>query len=96
MGRACNKAVTIAEILKRKTPLHQITALSSCELVDVYEPIEEGLDQVESKRYVSCMIITLSKTDTLDQQNIGYQVSLFIIYYLLFCLNQYLFTRFFF
>lgn len=96
MGRACNKAVTIAEILKRKTPLHQITALSSCELVDVYEPIEEGLDQVESKRYVSCMIITLSKTDTLDQQNIGYQVSLFIIYSLLFCLNQYLFTRFFF
>ena len=41
MGRACNKAVTIAEILKRKAPLHQITSLSSCELVDIFEPLEE-------------------------------------------------------
>eukprot|EP00814_Leptocylindrus_danicus_P014782 CAMPEP_0116033670 /NCGR_PEP_ID=MMETSP0321-20121206/19138_1 /TAXON_ID=163516 /ORGANISM="Leptocylindrus danicus var. danicus, Strain B650" /LENGTH=179 /DNA_ID=CAMNT_0003509811 /DNA_START=135 /DNA_END=674 /DNA_ORIENTATION=- len=72
MGRAVNKAVTIAEILKRKAPLHQITSLSSCELVDIYEPLEEGLDQVQTKRYVSCMVITLS-TGPLDQNNIGYQ-----------------------
>jgi DNA-binding protein len=73
MGRAVNKAVTIAEILKRKAPLHQITSLSSVELTDIYEPLEEGLDIVESKRYVSCMTIILSKTP-LDISNIGYQV----------------------
>mmetsp|Transcript_11794 Transcript_11794/g.14699 ORF Transcript_11794/g.14699 Transcript_11794/m.14699 type:complete len:145 (-) Transcript_11794:132-566(-) len=72
MGRACNKAVTIAEILKRKAPLHQITSLSSCELVDVFEPLEEGLDRVESTRYVSCMIIFLSKSP-LDCTDKGYQ-----------------------
>jgi DNA-binding protein len=62
MGRAINKAVTIAEILKRKMPLHQWNVLSSVEMIDVYEPVEEGLDIVTSRRYVSCMKITLSLT----------------------------------
>lgn len=75
MGRAINKAVTIAEILKRKLPLHQINCLTSSEIVDVFEPLEEGLDIVESKRYVSCMTITLSTTDaSIDKNSIGYQV----------------------
>ena len=40
----------------------------------IYEPLEEGLDVVESKRYVSCMTITLSMTsDGLDANDIGYQ-----------------------
>lgn len=74
MGRAINKAVTIAEILKRKLPLHQVNCLTSSEIVDVFEPLEEGLDVVESKRYVSCMTITLSTTDTcIDKTSIGYQ-----------------------
>jgi len=51
MGKAINKAVTIAEILKRKMPLHQITTLSSCEIVNVFEPLEEGLDTVVSQHY---------------------------------------------
>mmetsp|Transcript_60542 Transcript_60542/g.89817 ORF Transcript_60542/g.89817 Transcript_60542/m.89817 type:complete len:113 (-) Transcript_60542:347-685(-) len=76
MGRAINKAVTIAEILKRKMPLHQITSLTSCEIVDVFEPLEEGLDVVESRRFVSCMIITLSRDgEGMDLKDIGYQVS---------------------
>jgi ribonucleases P/MRP protein subunit RPP25 len=89
MGRAMNKAVTIAEILKRKMPLHQWNQLSSVEMIDTYEPVEEGLDIVTSRRYVSCMTITLSvsiiqsddpmnpmPTDTnniLDTNHIGYQ-----------------------
>ena len=74
MGRAINKAVTIAEILKRKMPLHQITSLSSCEMIDVFEPLEEGLDVVTTKRYVSCMKITLSRDGQgMDQTDIGYQ-----------------------
>jgi DNA-binding protein len=72
MGRAINKAVTIAEILKRKMPLHQINQLSSLEMVDVYEPLEEGLDVVTSRRYVSCIKITLSLSQ-LDVNHAGYQ-----------------------
>lgn len=74
MGRAINKAVTIAEILKRKMPLHQVNSLNSVEMIDVFEPLEEGLDTVTSRRYVSCMKITLSKTkDAIDPNDIGYQ-----------------------
>mmetsp|Transcript_13552 Transcript_13552/g.28617 ORF Transcript_13552/g.28617 Transcript_13552/m.28617 type:complete len:167 (-) Transcript_13552:2042-2542(-) len=74
MGRAINKAVTIAEILKRKMPLHQCNALSSVEMVDIFEPLEEGLDRVTSRRYVSCMQITLSKSlEGIDVNGIGYQ-----------------------
>jgi Alba len=68
MGRAINKAVTIAEILKRKMPLHQWNVLSSLEMIDLYEPIEEGLDLVENRRYVSCLTITLSLTLLPQQQ----------------------------
>jgi hypothetical protein len=43
-------------------------------LLQIYEPLEEGLDIVESKRHVSCMTITLSITgDGLDVTDIGYQ-----------------------
>jgi hypothetical protein len=74
MGRAINKAVTIAEILKRKMPLHQLNSLSSVEMIDVFEPLEEGLDTVTSRRYVSCMKITLSNTaEGIDPTDIGYQ-----------------------
>ena len=74
MGRAINKAVTIAEILKRKVPLHQMNILTSVAMIDVYEPVEEGLDVVTSRRYVSCMKITLSLTaDQLDTAHSGYQ-----------------------
>ena len=74
MGRAINKAVTIAEILKRKMPLHQSNSLSSVEMIDMFEPLEEGLDTVTSRRYVSCMKITLSRTaEGIDTKDIGYQ-----------------------
>lgn len=46
MGRAINKTVTVAEILKRRIAgLHQNTIIESIEMTDVYEPIEEGLDR---------------------------------------------------
>jgi hypothetical protein len=68
MGRAINKAVTIAEILKRKMPLHQINGLSSVEMIDIFEPLEEGLDRVTSRRYgtlpcamLRCLVAHLSR-----------------------------------
>merc|ERR1711866_9766 len=52
--------------------LHQITALGSVDIVDEYEPLEEGLDKVTDTRNVSTIEITLSK-DALDTSNKGYQ-----------------------
>lgn len=45
LGRAINKAVTVAEVLRRKfANIHQLTKLSSVTITDRYEPLEEGLD----------------------------------------------------
>merc|ERR1712039_329254 len=52
--------------------LHQVTSLGTVEIVDEYEPLEEGLDKVTDTRNVSTIEITLSK-DALDTSNKGYQ-----------------------
>lgn len=76
MGRAINKTVTIAEIIKRRIPnLHQITEISSTDITDVYEPLEEGLDTIETTRHVSSITIVLS-TVPLDTSAPGYQAPL--------------------
>jgi len=73
MGRAINKTVTIAEIIKRRIPnLHQQTTIDSTDIVDVWEPIEEGLDRLETTRHVSSIQILLS-TEKLDPDLVGYQ-----------------------
>lgn len=44
-GRAISRAVTVAEILRRKIEgLHQSTGLSSVRIIDEFEPVEEGLE----------------------------------------------------
>jgi len=73
MGLAINKTVTIAEIIKRRIKgLHQNTQINSTEIVEVWEPLEEGLDRVETSRQVSSIQITLS-TEQLDANDPGYQ-----------------------
>merc|ERR1719436_698122 len=65
-GNALTKAVTLAEVIKRRFKgLHQITSLGTAEIVDEYEPLEEGLDKVTDTRSVSVIEIKLSK-ETLD------------------------------
>jgi len=72
-GNALTKAVTAAEVIKRRFKgLHQITELKTVEIVDEYEPIEEGLDKVTDTRNVSVIEIKLSKEE-LDSSNKGYQ-----------------------
>eukprot|EP00242_Pyramimonas_sp_CCMP2087_P000020 CAMPEP_0198197608 /NCGR_PEP_ID=MMETSP1445-20131203/1168_1 /TAXON_ID=36898 /ORGANISM="Pyramimonas sp., Strain CCMP2087" /LENGTH=126 /DNA_ID=CAMNT_0043866929 /DNA_START=419 /DNA_END=795 /DNA_ORIENTATION=- len=76
MGRAINKTVTIAEIIKRRViGLHQNTSISSTDITDVWEPLEEGLNRLETKRSVSMISITLSKLP-LDASLPGYQAPL--------------------
>jgi len=73
MGRAINKTVTIAEIIKRRIAnLHQITQIESTDIKDVWEPLEYGLDKIETTRHVSSITITLS-TNVLDITSPGYQ-----------------------
>merc|ERR550514_2222407 len=72
-GNALAKAVTAAEIIKRRFKgLHQITTLGYTEIVDEYEPLEEGLDKVTDTRNVSFIEITLSK-EPLNTKDKGYQ-----------------------
>merc|ERR1739838_836471 len=52
--------------------LHQITKLGSQEIVDEYEPKEEGLYKVTQTRSIPFIEITLSK-EALDTADIGYQ-----------------------
>lgn len=52
----------------------QVNRLTASEIIEVFEPLEEGLDIIESKRYVSCMTIQLSiNNEGIDENNIGYQ-----------------------
>jgi len=72
-GNALTAAVTLAEVIKRRFKgIHQITALGSTEIVDEYEPLEEGLDKVTDTRSISFVEITLSK-EALDTSDKGYQ-----------------------
>ncbi|RDX60918.1 Ribonuclease P protein subunit p25 [Mucuna pruriens] len=44
MGRAINKTVMIAELIKRRiVGLHQNTLIGSTDITDTWEPLEEGL-----------------------------------------------------
>ncbi|MCO5563046.1 hypothetical protein L7F22_016682 [Adiantum nelumboides] len=76
MGRAINKAVMLAEIIKRRMGgLHQNVSIGSLDITDVWEPLEEGLVPVETTRHVSMIAITLSKK-ALDTSSSGYQAPL--------------------
>merc|ERR1712176_970058 len=75
-GNALTKAVTSAEVIKRRFKgLHQVTNLGSQEIVDEYEPLEEGLDKVTDTRSIPFIEITLSK-EALDTSDKGYQAPL--------------------
>eukprot|EP00922_Rhytidocystis_sp_ex-Travisia-forbesii_P027999 GHVS01041101.1.p1 GENE.GHVS01041101.1~~GHVS01041101.1.p1 ORF type:complete len:342 (+),score=59.64 GHVS01041101.1:64-1089(+) len=75
VGRAMPNAITAAEMVKRKMPeLHQTCHVSTMEVKDVYEPLEEGLDVMEQTRNAATLTITLT-TDgsTMDHSHCGYQ-----------------------
>ncbi|KAJ6939001.1 glycine-rich cell wall structural protein 2-like isoform X3 [Populus alba x Populus x berolinensis] len=73
MGRAINKTVMIAELIKRRIAgLHQNTSIGSNDITDMWEPLEEGLLPLETTRHVSVITVTLSKKE-LDTSSTGYQ-----------------------
>ena len=74
MGRAIHKAVSVAEVVKRRMPqLHQVNEIGSIDVDEAWEPLEEGLDRVETTRHVSFIVIALSKSPPADVAQPGYQ-----------------------
>lgn len=72
-GNAIVKALILIELIKRSVGnLHQINEITSREMIDIFDPQVEGLEQIEQKRRVTAMKTVLSK-NPLDSKNIGYQ-----------------------
>ena len=56
------KMVTIAEIIKHRVPgLHQVNSVEMQTFKDQYKPKEEGLDNLELERKVTCFRVHLSQ-----------------------------------
>lgn len=75
-GNAIGQAIALVEHLKRKYKgLHQLNRCGNTTVSLVFEPIEEGLDQVTEERVVAFLEIKLS-FDPLDETDPGYQAPL--------------------
>lgn len=73
MSNAVESAVKLAELIKHRIKgLHQLNRISHITIVDEYEPLEEGLDQLKFTRIVTMLEIVLSKKN-LDSTDVGYQ-----------------------
>ncbi|XP_010617556.1 ribonuclease P protein subunit p25-like protein isoform X1 [Fukomys damarensis] len=74
-GRAAGKAVSCAEIVKRRVPgLHQLTKLHFLQTEDSWVPTspDTGLDPLTVRRHVPAVWVLLSR-DPLDPSECGYQ-----------------------
>lgn len=72
-GNAIGQAIALAEQLKRRYKgLHQLNTCGNTTVSLVYEPMEEGLDQVTEERVVAFLEIKLS-FDPLNEDDPGYQ-----------------------
>lgn len=72
-GNAMNKAISCAEIMKRKIKgLHQITKVYYRRIEEYWEPKIEGLERLKVNRDIPAISILLSK-EPLDAKESGYQ-----------------------
>lgn len=72
-GKAITKAVSCAEIMKRKIKgLHQITEIRKRRIEEYWEPKLEGLERLKVNRDIPAISILLSK-EPLDKDRPGYQ-----------------------
>uniref|UniRef100_A0A3B3ULH3 DNA/RNA-binding protein Alba-like domain-containing protein n=1 Tax=Poecilia latipinna TaxID=48699 RepID=A0A3B3ULH3_9TELE len=74
-GRAVSKAITCAEVVKRRLKgLHQLTRLAQSTVLEVWEPLEDvaGLDSLTVSRKLPAVWILLSR-EPLDPEQPGYQ-----------------------
>jgi len=72
-GNAIGKAVSLAEVARRRFKgIHMVSEITTIEIEDEYEPIEEGLDIVKLKRRLTSFNITLSKKEPANKNVPGY------------------------
>jgi DNA-binding protein len=72
-GNAIGKAVSLSEVARRRFKgIHQIAEISTIEIEDEYEPLEEGLDVVKLKRRLTTLNITLTKKEPANKSAPGY------------------------
>ncbi|XP_013783332.1 ribonuclease P protein subunit p25-like protein isoform X3 [Limulus polyphemus] len=73
VGKAINKSITCAEIMKRKyKSLHQITKIGYKRVEELWKPKTEELDKLKVTREIPAIYILLCK-DPLDNNELGYQ-----------------------
>jgi DNA-binding protein len=73
VSNAVQSAVNLAELVKHRVKnLHQINKISNITIVDEYEPLVEGLDQLKFSRVVTMLQITLTKSENVDKTDVGY------------------------
>jgi hypothetical protein len=73
-----DRALWVAEVVRRKVEgLHQIVHVTERQVVDVYEPKEEGLQTVREERFLTILEVTLTREPTADQRkHAGYHAPL--------------------
>lgn len=73
-----DRALWVAEVLRRKVQgLHQIVNVTEKKIVDVYEPLEEGLITVRQERFLTILEVTLTLEPTQEQtKHAGYHAPL--------------------
>ena len=73
VSNAVQSAVNLAELVKHRVKnLHQINKISNITIVDEYEPLVEGLDQLKFSRGVTMLQITLTRSENVDKTDVGY------------------------
>ncbi|KAJ3128266.1 hypothetical protein HK098_004841 [Nowakowskiella sp. JEL0407] len=67
-GRAINKTVSVAEIVKRNFngQITQETEITSVQAIDTWDPIEENLDKIKVIRHLPKIIIRLKWSGATD------------------------------
>lgn len=71
-GTAIGKAISCAEIMKRKFTVHQINKICFRKVEEHWDPVLEDLDSLVVTREIPTIHILLSK-DSLDATELGYQ-----------------------
>lgn len=72
-GNAIPKAVQVVELIKRRFHgIHQENKITTLEVKDVYDPVEEGLDTVTRSRILTMLVVTLSTEKPADESHYGY------------------------
>lgn len=67
-GNAIARGVLVAEIIRHRVPgLHQINKISRIDIVDEWEPLEEGLDKVVNTKSLPVFEAKLTKNPTQEE-----------------------------